>query len=236
MTELYTNDEWQNLFLGKTPPEELDPELEAYTADLGGIGKSVRHPLVYSVPHFEQLNAFVNAQLRQKKDYLATALKEEDWPMYLLLYQRPYRPTAFREIADQVDDFDYWDYVEDLWTDSENIYQDYDLWLELLTADRLGHEHMMSDVERKFLSELPDEFTVYRGSSENGRAYGLSWTLDRAKAKWFARRDSRTGDFKRLARGRVRRDDVIAYLNGRNENEIVVLPENVRNKRKERIQ
>jgi len=102
---------------------------------------------------------------------------------------------------------------------------------------------MMTEPERKVLASLPDVVTVYRGAGNPAYLSGFSWTLDRARAKWFARRFGSAEAVvvaHRLTRahahqeirpvvaiGRLRRFDVIAYRAGRNEAEIVALPESV---------
>jgi hypothetical protein len=58
-----------------------------------------------------------------------------------------------------------------------------------------------------------------------GEGTGLSWTTDREKAVWFARRFP--GPEPRVLTGRTRRGNVIAYFAGRQEAEVIVLPEDV---------
>jgi len=59
---------------------------------------------------------------------------------------------------------------------------------------------------------------VWRGVGERGRP-GLSWTLNRNKAMWFAYRAM--GNKPRLLHGKALRRNVHALLLGRNEDEIV---------------
>ena len=67
----------------------------------------------------------------------------------------------------------------------------------------------MSPEERDVLKGLPQEFTLYRGVGQNGNSTGLSWTLSREKAVFFAQRFR--GD--QLLTATAKRDDVHAYLN-----------------------
>ena len=47
----------------------------------------------------------------------------------------------------------------------------------------------MEQEERKALAALPDRLTIYRGVHiKKGTLRGLSWTLDRERAEWFANR------------------------------------------------
>jgi hypothetical protein len=112
------------------------------------------------------------------------------------------------------------------------------VWRNLLTADRPGREAMMDQEERHTLNGLPTELTVYRGVGHSGVREGFSWTLDRQRAEWFARRAAMVPARAevvepvelepQLVAGTVDRSDVIAYLDGREEQEIVALPEHVR--------
>jgi hypothetical protein len=96
-------------------------------------------------------------------------------------------------------------------------------------ADR---DKLMTGEEKAFLNGLPDEFTVYRGYSETlvkrkmTKRRGLSWSLKKEKAIWFAKRWSHPDS--RLLEGRVRKSDVYMYSDERGESEIVVNPRRVR--------
>ncbi len=90
----------------------------------------------------------------------------------------------------------------------------------------------MEDSDRQEWAMLPDDMPVpiYRGFCLDGRDQGLSWTTDKIKAKWFARRASKpygSDGTPQLAIGRVAKRDVVGYLNGREESEVVVFPEKV---------
>lgn len=74
-----------------------------------------------------------------------------------------------------------------------------------------------------------DPLVVYRGQG-NGEPVGISWTLDRETAAWFARNLPRLGprpDGGLVLVGRVRRDRVLAYLTSRGEREVIVDPHDV---------
>lgn len=84
--------------------------------------------------------------------------------------------------------------------------------------------HMLSDSEK----ELPsgDYITIYRGQlSNNEEDIGLSWSLDKDIAKRFA-----TGAAMRmlcdgwLATAKVPKSEVIAYITGRGEEEVIINP------------
>lgn len=88
------------------------------------------------------------------------------------------------------------------------------------------HEDLMEEDELEYFKRLPEEITVYRGLepvSNNVKA--LSWTLSYKTADWFANRFTKAGVYKTpgsVYQATIRKEHVFAYINGRNENEIVL--------------
>ena len=92
---------------------------------------------------------------------------------------------------------------------------------EFMQFFRRAHkEWLMDEDEYKFYKELPEEITVYRGTGKGARhLLGLSWTLDYEKAKWFATRWNKKGV---IYKGKIRKENVLAYFSRRNESEVVI--------------
>jgi hypothetical protein len=205
--------------LGKQ--EELDPELADYLEDVGQFGPCIRHPLVYSMVHFPQQNAWVNNQLRAKKAAIVRARDAKEWHSFIYLHERPYRVEAFVSIMDRMTDEQYWQNLASIWMDSENIRQNPKVWQHLMSSKRGSRESIMDDEEVEALEAMPASIVVYQGHTK-GRHDGWSWTTDKAKAEWFAQRFS---DFEHsppmLTEGVVLKRSVIAYFAGRGESEIV---------------
>jgi hypothetical protein len=209
-------------------PEELDPALVPYMAEVEGVGLCVRHPLVYSIGHWPVLNRSVNRSYRAKRAAVAKALEEQNWFKYIVLHERPYRVTALAEIQDRMTDQEYWDNVARAWIDAENIHQVYDTWLMLWKSDRPGRvAHVMLEPEQKALADLPTRLTIYRGVGIEAGVQGLSWTLSRSLAEWMANR-AHEGPNIVVATGQVHKRFVLAHFRRRNEAEIVVLPHLIR--------
>lgn len=234
-------------------PEDLDPELEACLAPtrLGGTG--IYHPLVHEPFYFPPLNKHMNRMLHHKKERLAVAVDEADWHSYVFLHERPYRHYAFRSIVESydLDDAEYWDLLHDMWVDTENPWQwgedvrlfftgrlvpedDAEPWDEIFEdfGARPGvREHFMGDTDKRAFDVLDDEILIYRGYSRDGTADGWSWTTDHLIGLWFARRFSNDDvSLQHLVVGKVRKDDVIAYSQGRGESEVIVDPDKVYDK------
>ena len=68
--------------------------------------------------------------------------------------------------------------------------------------------------------------TVYRGIGTESRENGISWTLDKEKATWFARRFSEGY----VIQGTVEKKDILAFFNDRKEKEVISSPRNVKEK------
>lgn len=216
--------------------EELHPDLALYIDEDGLFGPSIKHPLVFSIVHNPVMNAFVNAQLKQKREALARAKAERDWDTCVWLHERPYRLDAFLDISWHLDGPRYWELLGQVWSDTENSWQNIDRWREALSADAEGRE-MMSDKDVRCVFDLPPEkgglapeTRIYRGYRFDDALDGFSWTLDKARAWWFAHR-LRQDDHPspKIASGFVAREHVIAYITSRDEQEIVTLPEHVTN-------
>ena len=209
-------------------PEELHPDLVPYLNAHDRIGQVLQHPLVYNVPHHTAMNRMVNRQYVEKLRIRDRARDIGDWSQYIWIHERPYRFDAFSEINEELDDVSYWQLLASIWTDSENIVQNYADWTALWSSDRPQRENTMDADDQEALQALPEILTIYRGYGHQNAVNGLSWTLDKTRGEWFARRYSAMDGRKpHLARGTVEKRHVLAHFNGRNESEIVVIPENV---------
>src|ERR1700730_7082292 len=120
--------------------------------------------------------------------------------------------VVLADIDKRLSSSDYWELVGNVWIDSENIRQHYAVWKRIWTAPIPDKEKCMDTTERARLARMPLAFDVWRGIGFRGRT-GLSWTRDRDKAVWFARRFSEFSvGAARLFHGNVKRQDVHAFL------------------------
>lgn len=201
--------------------EPLHPDLVPYMDE---DGRSLRHPLVYEV--WGVRPGLANHRYKLKKEALAQAIKEQEWHTVVLLHERPYRVDAIRMIdfayGEYISDEEYWYLVGWVWADSENIWQERDEWEELLGSPRPAREAMMSTEEQEHLASLPAVLTVYRGAIAGLNDEGLSWTLDRKVARFFATRWEHLDDDRAIDVGEVDKEHVVAYFASRDESEIVV--------------
>ena len=211
-----------------TPPststEELDRELLPFLGE-SSFGPVLKAPLVFMVPYLPQLAAIANHAYRTKRAAVARAEADGRWERVLWLHEKPYRMTVFLRVRDRMTDRDYWQSLGSLWLETENLHEDQDEWVAALTADRPGRARwLMDEGERTVLAGLDAEVTVYRGFRRTGRHLAPSWTLDRARAEWFARRAIGATGHGYLATVTLPKASVVAYFGGRGEREIVLDP------------
>jgi hypothetical protein len=217
---------------GTVPP--LVPELRVCVVEREA-GTMINHPLIHEF-YVPGQNGRYNRSLELKREQIEEWEKEGKWASILFVYiERPYRLEYLNHYSADMPDDVYWDLVGDVWTDSENIWQHLDEWREAFSSDRPGREHLMVSEandeladERSYLDSLPDIIKVYRGTSApDSIGSGLSWTLDRDKALFFAKRLKLRGQTARIISGKVRKENVIAFFDRREEKEIVCFPEHI---------
>jgi hypothetical protein len=196
----------------------LHPDLEPYLETDGVLGAQIRHPLVYQVPLIS--NGSANAYYAQKKKAVEDALIASAYGRFIFLHERPYRLEAFTKIADKLPDAKYWSLLSAIWTDTENGFQNIEQWRELFSSSRPSRNFLMNEDEQFIFDNLADKFTVYRGCQEGLNEDGISWTLKREKAEWFANRFQKAGV---VLEKEITKQDAVALFIGRNESEVVVI-------------
>lgn len=214
----YTEDQAADFFAEhvRLAAEDLHPDLEPYTEDNDSLGTVLRHPLVYQVPLLT--NGHANQMYEHKLRQLERAIAENDYSSLVYLHERPYRLNAFIEFVEQdAPDEIYWEVLGNVWTDTENMWQNKREWKRLLTSTRPDRIKMMREDDVVLFEALPDTVIIYRGCSTQNEN-GMSWTLSKEKALWFANR-FRTDGY--VLEAEVKKSDIIALLNHRGEQEII---------------
>lgn len=129
---------------------------------------------------------------------------------------------------------EYWYGLRSAYTLSDNLYESKDLVNKLFTANIPNKEYLMNPEERLILKNLEKNVTIYRGMSikefENGgnhpSKFGLSWTLSKGTAEFFANkyiRNIATQQYDRKVVTKVvSKDKILAYFADRKEEEVIV--------------
>ena len=166
-------------------------------------------------------------------------LEQRRFDSFLVLFDGHERLNGFVAIEGGLTDAEYWTHLGEVWQGAEVIHIDLGIWRRLLRSGRAERHLMMSPEEQAALAALPAELDLFRGFTHRGGENSLSWTLDEERAKFFAdfanseRRQflvfAKEGEPK-VARGRCKKGDVLAYFNRRKECEIVIEPDKVESK------
>jgi hypothetical protein len=144
-----------------------------------------------------------------RERFPAALFQAGNWERLIWIHERPYRirplQKALRRIADPKEAARL---VGLVWTDSENIRQRRSVWLSIWT-ERADPWAAMDEKEQAEFATFPDRLTIFRGQGgRRGHTHGLSWTMDQAKAEWFAERSFPGRPF--VASGWVFKRDVLA--------------------------
>lgn len=207
--------------------EDLDIELSQYVEEDHLLGHVLRHPLVYHVPFFEEASRFANQQLEAKRDLLNEKLNRQDISGAVFLFERPYRIDAFVEYEGELNDKEYWELLSTLWIDSENIPQNWSVWLDLITSDRAERRFFMTDEDWDQFDALPQKISVFQGINESlendhkvNSSEEISWSTSREVAEFFAKRFGGKGI---VIEKVINKEEVFAYLTARGEQEILII-------------
>jgi hypothetical protein len=203
---------------------ELNPELQEYAETHDVFGTIIRHPLVMWIGPVTDID-LINNLLDNKRKATEEALDKCEWSRFIYLHERPYRFDALHFVLntfDEITDDEYWSLVSDVWIDTENAWQNVGSWTELFGSDRASQHSLMNEEELKLFASLDDTLTIYRGCRKDVNEEGLSWTLDRSRAQWFA--DRHGHDDRTLLTREISKSEVIAVFTRRGEEEVIVLP------------
>ena len=125
------------------------------------------------------------------------------------------------------------DAVYSIWTMQENFYRCGMSKEKLIKMMKIAEK---SPLLKSDIDDLSDEdtVTIYRGVKVNNYR-GLSWTVEKSVAKWFARRFRHNGDKCYIFTGTINKKDILALFSSRNEKEVVCDYRKIKNVRCEEI-
>ena len=158
-------------------------------------------------------------------------IDKTDTPLLLMYVCRSVYYLTFLKMTHS-----YWaadDFAEALslaWIEEENPNGDVNVPVSLSAKwfREANKEALMElDEFEKYLS-LPDAFKVYRGIATGRNPDGMSWTDNFESAEWFAKRFKNDGY---IIEGIAEKKDVLAYFSRRNEDEVLIPAELVKDKR-----
>jgi hypothetical protein len=214
----------------------LHEELAPYVVERP-IGQMLQHPLVNVMYHEETpgQTANVNEAFRRKRQLFEQAITDQRYDVaFLALVERPWRlemwVDAYRRGNVSTDD--YLHLLAAIWADAEpndTLPKHLRMWKH---AKALNGGRTVIDPDQEVdppaWLNTNEWVAVYRGMESPTEARGVAWSTDRSIAAFFAQRYAPAGEKGLIVEGRVRASNVLAWIQSRNESEVVVDPARVR--------
>ena len=134
--------------------------------------------------------------------------------------RKQYKLTFLRDTKQYLSSKDFANLFREAWITSENPNDDVNVKIRTLVSwyKNSNKKYLMEEDDFNVYNNLEDEFTIYRGVGINRNPKGLSWTMNKEKAQWFANRFGGNGY---IETAKINKKDVLAYFNSRGEEEIV---------------
>tara|TARA_R110000824_G_scaffold130932_2_gene292828 strand:+ start:1396 stop:2139 length:744 start_codon:yes stop_codon:yes gene_type:complete len=235
-------------------------DLDLYIRDFGGGMRFIKHPLLNEMvfgeldqvipedfkkailPKGLDAKTFGDAYVQKinfKKQELDKAIEQQNWDKVFMLVEKPFRLNWLEENIDLIkDDKQYYNFLKDAYMMTEfpmNGFSNYRDLLDLFYA-RKNSKLMLDKDELKLLNSLPNEVKIWRGVKVDDVLdddnIGLSFTLNKDKAIWFAERFAQAGVSQAiLIEAVVKRDDILSIFLNRDEEEVIVNPEDIKIKK-----
>lgn len=225
---------FQTMFI---PREEYEASPWDVYEELPGGLRVAKHPLYVQLlfgdretkhPSIPTPDEIVKHRLEE----LEKAYHAHNTHRYVFIHERPFRFAALLDARDFVCNVDarWFEVAGEVWVDCEGPGRNAQMWRDAVFGSSSINKYMLMD-EEEFdeFSNIKEPVTIYRGADSKIHARrGLSWTTDRKRAIWFARRYSPKHPW--LATATVKRNKIAAVFLRRGEKEIVVAstPRNVK--------
>jgi hypothetical protein len=183
-------------------------------------GNTIHHRFVVDTyTRIPEHNNVLNKKYKRNKEKAEKALKNRDYRNYLNSHEKPYKLAPLIVIFNMadVDDKLKAELLVDAWTSAEGPSVCRKHWVKLFKYFKKRKELLMTEEELEFFNNLPEEITIYRGAES---IKGISWTLSKENAEWFAKRFEINGT---VFEKTVKISDCFCYLNEREEQEIIYI-------------
>ena len=193
----------------------------------------VMHPIFeHGISAVERDGQLIPVNILENSDDLKAARKliekrisnaKKVWDVYIII-RKSYRMTFIKFAQDYLSIKDMSKLLAHAWTSSENPNGDVNVSVSTAASwfRKADKTILMDEEEYKVYCELPDVFEIYRGVAIGRNPKGLSWTRNFETAKWFANRFNEGNKKGYVQVVTVNKEQVLAYFNSRNEDEIVV--------------
>lgn len=193
----------------------------------------VIHPIFESGLTFVQIGKYwKEINLLEDSDALKETRKEMEEKIAEMdnlffvyhIIRAPYKLTFIKHVLPYLSQYDLSLLLADAWVNTENPNGDINCSLRTIKSwfKKCQKNVLMCREDFEIYNTLPDEFELYRGVAVGRNPKGLSWTRNLKRAEWFANRFNSEDEVGCILKATVRKEDVLAYFNIRNEEEVVV--------------
>lgn len=225
-------------------PDDLPKHLKKYYSGSSGGFDWFHHPLLVQMfpictpKPLEEFIAF-------KQQHVDDLLRKRKFAAYLAMLERGWRMDTLISLAGQ-GMFDggpeqakqFWKLAADVWVGCEAS-EDDDTWSNLMSVPLPCREFMTKRKDRDKMETWPDEVPIWRGvqigihqkpnEAEMAAFGGWQWTTKPRVARFFARRFLRPDKKPVVAKAKVHKKQIAAYLTSRNEFEVLIPPYTISN-------
>lgn len=168
----------------------------------------------------------------KKLEYRISKCKTVD--KILSMIQQPYKLYYLFLNNHYLNAYDYSNCLKDIWMNTKFPNKNSKVSLDelLLMLKKADTRLLMTWKERKKYNSLPDYVTIYRGTYKPMDYNSLSWTTDYDTAKFYAERFEEDGC---ILKAKINKRNIFAFFNSRNENEVVVNYQKIKDLEVEKI-
>lgn len=185
---------------------------------------------------WKMMNLMIPDELNLVRTQYEENIKQQKdlFGVYLLI-RNSYRLTFLKHIRQYLSKEDKDKLLANAWVNSENPNQDSNVSLRTAASwfRQANKKYLMDIDEYAYYMKLPQILTIYRGVSVGRNPMGLSWTWSLDTAKWFAHRFDTQDKHGYVQMATIDKSEILAYFNGRDEDELVVdtlkIKERIRN-------
>ena len=158
------------------------------------------------------------------RNQIFKAIDKSDINRISYLINKPFLLTWFKFINYYLSEKDYAELLSYIWVTQENPNCDVNVSINEVIQffKKANKKLLMNKEDYSIYNNLPKEFEVYRGVSPGRNLNGISYTTNRKKAEWFMHRFEKENKKGKLLKATIKKENVLAYFNTRDEEEIVV--------------
>lgn len=191
----------------------------------------IHHPFISQnpAPYKDENNVLGFIDIFKEKDKLKKLIEQienhidnaKSFESILYMISQPYQLFFFNLNKGFLSEKTYNDCLKSIWllTEFPNADKNVSVHESLDLFKKTNTNLIMTHKEKIKLKSLPDEVIIYRGTHKKNNSKALSWTDDYDRALWFAKRFDSNGY---VLKASIKKSDIIACFDERNENELIV--------------